>query len=446
MKRETKERKKGRYIPVNNFEGIRLDTYSGKYQAIKTVKRKNYSKTFRTITEAVNWRNEFHPSVNYTTFKNEICHDDIIPNVIVKKVSDKQNGTDLGYTFSDIWNLYRKHYFPLIEVSTQNQKRLIAKRFFSKLMDYKMTEMTSSFLDEYIVMMKEIYQSKKNSRRYNFTSELKALSAIFNWYREEGYDSSFVNPMLKRHRAFGIIRQLPHKKKKMNRGELIKFFNSFEKQFWHDFAEFQFYIAGRVQDVAGIQVDDIDLGEMEMDITNVAVWSRMTLKFLYLKPIPKNGESKSYPVTGKLHEIIKRRLDNRADDNQRYYCPIRKRKLNFLFHDNGVPFSYRKIQYEYNKALKIAGLDHKFSSTHFLRHSMANITRKLKGLDHAQSVGGWKSRDMVENVYTEVPTEIALEAVNAVENFMNESNLSDVRKGNIPNFSDVRKFTLVKND
>ena len=83
------------------------------------------------------------------------------------------------------------------------------------------------------------------------------------------------------------------------------------------------------------------------------------------------------------------------------------------------PLEYRRIQYRYNKALKVAGLHPEFSSTHILRKAMANIVRQTMGLEAAQAVGGWKSREIVEKIYTdEAPSSLNKDAVNSVEKIL----------------------------
>ena len=57
-----------------------------------------------------------------------------------------------------------------------------------------------------------------------------------------------------------------------------------------------------------------------------------------------------------------------------------------------------RIQYQYNNALKRAGLFPKFSSTHIMRHSMGTITRMVTGsMDSAQAVTGHKDIKMAQH-------------------------------------------------
>ena len=45
---------------------------------------------------------------------------------------------------------------------------------------------------------------------------------------------------------------------------------------------------------------------------------------------------------------------------------------------------------------------------------MANIVRRELGLDAAQVAGGWKTRETVEKVYTDVPSELGQKVVDHV--------------------------------
>ena len=40
------------------------------------------------------------------------------------------------------------------------------------------------------------------------------------------------------------------------------------------------------------------------------------------------------------------------------------------------------------------------------------------GIEHAQAVGGWKTRALVEHVYTERPAHLTKDALENIEDFM----------------------------
>jgi len=195
------------------------------------------------------------------------------------------------------------------------------------------------------------------------------------------------------------------KNKKLRPEELISFFQKLPP-FWRDFAETQFYLGARVSEIAGLQASSVDLEEKEICIQHVAIWNYETKLFDYLKDRPKNGEISYASINHKLEEVLKRRL------------PLAKN--GFVFHQDGGPLTYRSIQYNYNKALKSAGLSDRFSSTHIMRHSMGTITRKVTGsLDSAQAVTRHKDSRVAQQ-YASLPTDANRKAVNDVYDFLDE--------------------------
>ncbi len=389
-----------KYKKLSNHKGIKKDLSNGRYLAVKYLNGKQYSKKFDTLRQAVNWRANFHPSISDCVVENKL--NDSTLSDFVSKTRVKLNGEDLGYYFRDIWELYRSLYLPSLEKSSQDH-RLSKRAFFIPLMDYKMVEITATLLDRFMANHKD-EAIKSKSRRHNFNDDLKCLKAFLNWYREN-YDALFVNPVLPRHKQAGIIKKVPKKSKKLKPEELLSFFNELSL-FWRDFAEAQFYMGARVSEVAGLQVDSIDMKELEIRIQYVVVWSYTTKKFEYLKECTKNGEISYASMNKRLEEIMRRKLPSASNG--------------FLFHIDGVIPSYRQIQYQYNLALKKAGLSDKYSSTHIMRHSMGTITRKVTGsVDMAQAVTRHKDIQVAQQ-YASLPTEANKQAVNDVYSYLND--------------------------
>ena len=159
----------------------------------------------------------------------------------------------------------------------------------------------------------------------------------------------------------------------------------------------------RVGEVAWIQCQNISLRDNLLVIKDCCIWSYQSKKFSYLKPITKNGEIREVRLTDGLKEILGRRL------------LLKNSESDFLFHLEGKPLSYRQIQYQYNKALKMAGVED-ISSTHFLRHSAANLVRLFSNsLEYAQAITGHKDRSTVEKVYTVLPSDHQLTALKMLE-------------------------------
>ena len=414
-----------RYVSISyrGIKGIRKDTITQTFLVAKTIRGERFSATFDNIREAVDWKRNFHPGLSLNPLGNPkkekvLKNLSKLPHLKHRNSITVKNGTDYGYKFSDIWEMYLKNHLSRLECSSYFKAIQRAKHFFTGLMDVPMVDITAEFISAYLAMEREKALKKTHIKRYNFNADLKYLKSFLNWYREN-VDAMFVNPILKRHKLEGFIHKIPRRKKKMTKHELLAFFDSMgnEDIFWRDFAETQFYFSGRVQEVGGLQWESVDFTEGVIEIENVAVWGP-TRKFHYLKDSPKNGEERKVPMTGRLFEILKRRWEAARPS---MVADKRTGKLvscNFVFHRNGKPLSYHAIQYRYNRALKMAGLGEKYSSTHILRHSMANLVRERMGIEHAQAVGGWKTRQLVEHVYTERPAHLTKDALKNIEDFM----------------------------
>ncbi len=391
----------GKYISVNKHKGIRKNIESGTFLATKYINKQAFSKSFSSLKQAIDWRANFHPSKakeNESQFLGSVNNLDQ-PQI---KKARKLNGEDLGYSFEDLWKLFQKYSFSRLEKSTQ-EKYLSREAFIAPLFCFKMVDVNSTLIDWLIDNQKK-EQIKNNPKRFCFDNDLRFLKAMLNWYREN-YDAFFINPILKRHYVAGIIKPTPFKNKKMRPEDLIKFLNSFESEFWRDFAELHFFMAARVGEIAGLQRESIHLQERSVVVQHVAVWSYSNKKFDYLKEYPKNGEVSYTSMNDQMFVILSKRLAEGG-------------KKGFLFLNDQKPLSYRQIQYQYNKALKKAGLSEMYSSTHIMRHSMGTITRNVTGsIDSAQAVTRHKDTKTAEK-YASMPTRANREAVNMVGQYI----------------------------
>ena len=385
-----------RYENLKKYKGIRKDIINNRYMAIKYIDGKEYAQKFDTIPEALRWRNTFSPDLEpdkKSTKKSRV----VVQNQPREELLSIEN--DVGLSFKEVWDLYKTQYVQSLERSTQ-ENILSKENFLRPLMEFKIVAVTPILLDRVIAKSKELSILNK-SQRYNFNADLKILSALMNWYRLN-YDPAFINPVLPRHRYIGIIKKLKKKNKKMSPEEVVNFFNNLPP-FWKDFAEVHFYMASRVAEVAGLQVKSINLADKFLVVKYVTVWDRAK-KFVHLKEYPKNGEERIVHINDRLSEIFSRRIKEQGNG--------------YLFHEDGNPLGYRKIQYHYNRALKLAGLYPKYSSTHIMRHSMGTITRRVTGsLDFAQAVTGHKDIKMIQH-YASLPSQANVQAINEVSDFM----------------------------
>jgi integrase len=397
---------KKRFIPLKNHKGIRKDTRTGNYQARKYIDKKEYSAVFSKISDALRWKNTFHP--------------DIVKEKESLNFGSKQklNGVEEQFFIDDVWNLYQEQHLPSVSKMSRVDIAKRANNILPNLSGKRMVEINAGLLDE--VIKEKVSDTKylTQSRRYSFDKELKTLKAIFNWYREN-YDSFFVVPILKRHFIAGVLKKrVVNKNKKMAPDQVTKFLDAFEDPFWKDFALLHFFMAGRVQEPGGLQVDNIDLEKRCLIVRDVAVYGH-DKRFFYLKEVPKNGEERLVHLNDTMVSILERRISDLRVKPCEYCRESTGERLNFVFQKDSQPLNYRQIQYRYNKALKKSGLWPTYKATHILRKAMANIVRQRMGLEAAQAVGGWKSRDIVERVYTdEAPSDLNKSAVCLVENLI----------------------------
>lgn len=354
-----------RYTKLPGKKGIYKDSKTGNYYCQKRVNKKLYSETFKSIVQAAKWVKEFHPE----------------RNPIGKIRADKTlelNGAK-AILFREAWKTYKRYTYPMLEKSTVEQKEKRSK-FFLPLMGLDMREINGETVSSLIFQSRELALSDPKSRRFNFNKEIEDLAAVFNWYHET-MDLRFQNPIAKkRHKAMGKLKD-PVKKDKPTLEETKRFFDAMweinkEDGLFAMLAEIQFMIAGRVQEAAAISPRQVDLSRDILTIDQAISWARHESGEHYLKKT-KTGATRHCQITAKMkHHFIflKNRLPKGCE---------------FLFNLNGKMLTYRQIQRAYNNGLKRAGLDHKYGSTHILRHSMATATRNEFGIEHTQAIGGW---------------------------------------------------------
>ena len=374
---------KKRYETIQT--GLRKDLKLGGYLAEKMVNRVRCSGQFSRLRDAQVWLKTHCP--NEKQLNN--VHESII-------------------TFEDVWKAYQKDWFRCLSTSSKRNKK-DKERFFSGLFKYKMSEINSRVISDHIESEKNKSIINPRSKRCNFNDDLKALNAIFNWYRQESEDTPFINPISEKHKKIGFIKNTMLKEKKMTREDLLHFWKSLgNKTIWQDLNRCQVFLAARIQEICGIQLQNIDLVGRKLLIKDVIIWGR-DKKFLELKSLPKNGECRQLSLNDSLFEIVQRRVEIAKRDGSM-----------FLFHIDGIPLSYRQVQYQYNRGLKMAGLYPRFSSTHFSRHTGGTIARLATGsLDSAQAVGGWKDRDIAQH-YCRLDSSIQGDAVKKMEEYLNE--------------------------
>ncbi|MBF0363829.1 MAG: tyrosine-type recombinase/integrase [Oligoflexia bacterium] len=421
---KTSSKNHKRFLTLKKHTGIRKDLLYDRYEAYKSIDGVRYSERFASLVEAIKWRNEFSPTNNKSSSDSvqASTSSSTSPSSQATQFSPHEmeirraNGIDSIITFKEVWKLYQKFRFPLL--STARRDKVIDRsHFMNRLLDEKMANLNPNYFDLYIERMKRECLRTLPLRRYNYEFELDIIKTVFNWYREN-YDHTFYLPILKRHYDLGVVRRLKKVNRKMSPENLILFFSTLQP-FWRDVAQFQFFTATRIGEVAGLQIGSINFKKRTVTIENNAVFDHTGDKHVIeLKP-PKNGEIRVQNITHQLEEILRRRLTEN------------EKNCSYLFNIRGKPLSYRQCQNAYNRALKTSGLYQQgFRSTHFLRHSAATITRELFGsLDYVAAMTGHKDLKMLQHYASLSADKFQMEASEKLEDFMLKTKKSGEGRG-----------------
>lgn len=406
-----KDRKINQNFKIKGLGGFRLKA-NGKIETSKQIDGKRYWKMFDRESDAYHWKKNFHPLLNANPEKtigslSKSFELDLSSIRESTASTIRPNGEDHEILFGEVWQRYWNIHLLSKELHTQHNNQRVAKRFYGPLLKIRMCDINRKVISQVIKEKKHEVLQCPNMRahRYNFNNELKKLSTLFSWYKKN-FDPTYDIPVCTYHQSEGFIRKKAPRKLKMKVEEVLRFFDALEQarngQFWRDFAEVQFYLAARVQEVGGLQWKNIDLLNGTINISEVAVY--LGKEFVALKDGTKNGESRIVQMNGRLRSILTRKHNERNDHDT------------FVFSFKGRPLDNQLIESNYNKAFKRAGLP--LSGTHTLRHTMANLIREHLSLDHAKAAGGWKSSRVVELIYTDTPTHLSHESLTRIEDVL----------------------------
>jgi integrase len=403
------------YKNVPKHPGVRKHVQTGRYQAKKKIKGKQFAETFDSIRDAIHWKN---------TFNGE-----------VQVVEEAKVTSTLG----DVWTRMKVLHFPSLAVSTQ---RIWERRWepLSELADYHMEDITSSVINNWLARKKKWYMSDEyrslgrgSSARCNLYNELNLFTTIFNWYRAEDEfeeeSKGLTSPIRPRHRNMAFIKDTPKKPddKKIPVEAAFKFFSALP-ELYRDLAMTQFYCAGRIGETAGIQIPNIYLDQEYLLIKDSVVWCNKSKTFEYLAPFPKNKESRRVHIHHELRAIIERRLKSRVPG------------CKFLFHVDGKPLNYCTIQLNYRTAQQKTGIP--YTGTHCLRHGMATLARRVggMGLDSVIAMTGHKDLKLADH-YSKIDGEVQKETSLKILDHIKDLGLNEAlreRQGNVTPFRRVK--------
>lgn len=347
----------------------------GSYLVTKSIKGKRFYKEFTSLSPAVHWKNTFNPLVNPEP-KEEAK--------MKAPIAGQSNGINLSISFGEVWKKYCENRLPKLGDSRKYRIESKIPRFAMSLMSVSMSEVSPNVMD-CLIDEQKLLASKK---RFNFEEELDFLKAIFNWYAEN-YDSSYQNPIRKFHYSRGEVKAIEKKDKSIMPHELELFFSSLN-HFWQRLAYMQLYMAGRIQEAAGLQKAYVFKDQRIIKVKEVLTWIKNRPK---LKLTTKTGKDSLVYINDHMMELIDELESEMLPD-----CP-------FLFHIKGKPLRYDQIYDAYNEAFERAGLPYK--ATHVLRYGMAGLAHDFMGDKGSQAVTRHEDLNMARK-YASRPMKVLL--------------------------------------
>lgn len=359
------------YIKVKGTEGIYKNQTTGKFLSMKKHQGKQLQKTFKTLYEAKLWRKELEKEIS------------AIPMPSASNCS----------TLQTVWEVMQEHHFPTLATST---KEMWKRRYtlLKSLEHLPMDEVTPSKITTWVNDTVLYYTSEEYldinrglASRCNLNNELNLFVTIFNWYKSsEVFEKEALTltcPVKLKHKKMGFIKPVPDKKKGIDLKSAFLFFD-YLPPLYRDLAMMQFFCAGRIGEICGMQWSNIDIKNRRMLIKDTSIFDQYKKTFIELKAFPKNKETRPVFITDEILEILQRMETFRIPGN------------NFVFHVEGRPLNYGTIQLNYREAQRKSGIP--FTGTHILRHGMAKLARSIGGgLDAVIAMTGHKDLKLADH-------------------------------------------------
>ena len=164
-------------------------------------------------------------------------------------------------------------HFPTLATST---KAIWLRRYeqWKTIEHLPMEKIIPSVVTKWVNNLVEYYQSnyyqhsgRGRAGRCNLNNELNLYVTIFNWYKEsEEFEQEALYltcPIKRKHKKLGFIKPVPDKIKQISLEHALTFFE-YLKPLYRQLAMMQFFTAGRIGEVAGIQWSNVDLNNRRL--------------------------------------------------------------------------------------------------------------------------------------------------------------------------------------
>jgi integrase len=288
-------------------------------------------------------------------------------------------------TFGDALEAYQSDAEGLLKQRLASQQSMMARMdHFAKspLVTVVMSDFTAASVDAWLDWLLE-QPTAKNPGRKSFRIELKYLSTILNWYRNE-QDPSFVVPIVRKHLRRAKFKHVaPRRKDYFIREDDILPWTDWLKhhrkdQAYFRLAKFMVLTGTRLGEACGICWDQVNLERRESYISRSLCWDHWTKKPYLVDTVKSDDSHRLVHLPDALIPMLKAmKLESGGQG------PLFRNKKGELLKDQSVRSAF-------NAGFKALGLP--WTATHICRHTWGtlglkanndNISKIQVGLGHS---------------------------------------------------------------
>ena len=378
--------------------------FGNRYQANIEINGRAHSGSFRSIHEALEWRNRKRYEMERSPLKRIMSFRELIAAFLEFK---KER----------------------VQVSTLESYRCLSKHF-EWLGDRNVEDINSHVIDEWLREVKsEGYRSKMRSCRVSFEHEVTLLKVVFTYYREY-FNEAYENPVRRRHNQDCVVdlekkrqREAKRKAHYIPTADIERFLECFRTQATAKPAKLMYLALALVQLRSGLRVGevcaldwkDINWDSYYLHVIKTVQWTRTKHRPSRISQVPKNCKFRRVKLPSEVIECL------------RSLQVLQQRTEGLIFSQDGLKIAtYRSIQHHFNMAFQAAGLP--WVSTHILRHSFAThfleVTKNPLAL---KDIMGHGEMRMTEK-YGKVTEEVTREATEIYERALDLKNVIPFRK------------------
>ena len=333
------------------------------YSARKTVfqpssGKKRVQKLFESLDEARNW-----------------IYSNFVENTIGEKIDE--------LTFGQLVSKWKAETFPRNQQTTNDRYEDMLRVYFSGLNEVPVSQITPKAIDDWIAFLKDPKNGWiHSSRRKRFAHELELLNTILRFHQECDDSNTYRVPIKKRHRAsVALQKNSAQKRNDLSFEDFLKFRSCLKREKWgdelSDLATVQYFHALRISEVVGLAWENVHLDVENPSLSKFTVTQSLQFRRRAgVKPEVREGYKNARANGGSKGSIL-------TPETFQIFLKRKKDSSNGLIFKSasGAPWTYRSLQYFYNKAFQRAGLP--FQATHILRHGGCRLVFDAAGGDLA---------------------------------------------------------------